>query len=328
VTAISYHDTVNDLQGLPLGGNGPFARLDWFSLLERSGARPEIALARDGEEAVALPLTRIGHHLHSLTNWYSFTWAELATSRPDRERLLAHLARHLPSRASCVVLDKVPDEDGAASRLQDAFRSAGWFVVRERSDTNHILDVGGRTFAEYLEQRPGPLRSTLKRKGRKVDVEVIDRFQSDAWQSYEDVYEESWKPDEGDRTLLRRFAEEEGKAGRLRLGLARHGATVVAAQFWTVEDRTAWIHKLAHRESARPLSAGTTLTAALFEHVIDRDEVTRIDFGTGDDGYKRDWMEQVRPRYRLTCWRPARPANWPAMAKAMLRQLVSNGAGE
>jgi CelD/BcsL family acetyltransferase involved in cellulose biosynthesis len=69
---------------------------------------------------------------------------------------------------------------------------------------------------------------------------------------------------------------------------------VVAAQFWTVDGGTAWIHKLAHLDSAKPLSAGTTLSAALFAHVIDRDRVTWVDFGTGDDPYKRDWMEQVR----------------------------------
>ena len=43
-----------------------------------------------------------------------------------------------------------------------------------------------------------------------------------------------------------------------------------------------------------------------------------IDFGTGDDPYKRDWMERVRPRYRLTCWRPANPRNWAALGKVLL----------
>jgi CelD/BcsL family acetyltransferase involved in cellulose biosynthesis len=90
-----------------------------------------------------------------------------------------------------------------------------------------------------------------------------------------------------------------------------------------VENGTAYIHKLAHLESAKPLSAGTTLTAALFEHVIDRDRVEWVDFGTGDDPYKRDWMEQVRPRYRLTCWRLAEPRNWAAIGKALLLKLVS-----
>ena len=68
------------------------------------------------------------------------------------------------------------------------------------------------------------------------------------------------------------------------------------------------------------------LSAALFEQVIDRDRVEWVDFGTGDDPYKRDWMEQVRPRWRLTCLRAGDPRNWPTLAKALARKLVSRPA--
>ena len=112
----------------------------------------------------------------------------------------------------------------------------------------------------------------------------------------------------------------------MRMGLARHEGEVVAAQMWTVDHGTAYIHKLAHLESAKPLSAGTILTAALFEHVIDRDKVAWVDFGTGDDPYKRDWMEQVRPRSRLTCLRRGAVRNWPAIGKSLLHQLVSRAS--
>ena len=64
------------------------------------------------------------------------------------------------------------------------------------------------------------------------------------------------------------------------------------------------------------------------EQGIDRDDVALVDFGTGDDGYKRDWMEEARPRYRLECWRKNDPRNWPSIGKARLRALVSrNGHG-
>lgn len=327
MTAVSYHHTVNDLQDLRFTGRGPFARPDWFARLEREVHGALIAVARDGSQALALPLAGSGGALESLTNWYAFTWGELATEGAEREALLEHVARDLARRARRVTLAKLPDEDGTATRLERAFRRAGWIVEREASDTNHVLPVSGRTFAEYLAARPGPLRTTLKRKAKKVETELLTFFKCDAWLSYEAVYAQSWKPEEGDPALLRAFAEAEGAAGRLRLGLARREGQVVAAQFWTVEDGTAYIHKLAHLDSAKPLSAGTTLSAALFEHAIDRDRVDMIDFGTGDDPYKRDWMEQVRPRYRLACRRPGDPRNWPAIGRAWLRALVSgNGA--
>ncbi|AKH41721.1 hypothetical protein FHS61_002211 [Altererythrobacter atlanticus] len=323
VTAVSYHDTVNDLQGLPFTASGPFSRPEWFALLEASGARPVIALARDGDDAVALPLMQQGSGLDILTNWYAFTWTDLATNHVRREALLGDLARSLATRASRITLSKLPDEDGTASRFERAFRKAGWTVFREICDTNHILTLAGHDYADYLAGRPGKLRTTLKRKAKKVEVEILEHFDADGWASYEYVYGHSWKPEEGDPALLRRFAQQEGAAGRIRLGLARHDGEVIAAQFWTVENGTAYIHKLAHLESAKPLSAGTTLTAALFRHVIDRDHVEKVDFGTGNDPYKADWMEETRPRYRLTCMRAGDPRNWPAIARSMLRKLVS-----
>ena len=328
MTAVSYHDTVNVLQDLAFASRGPFARAEWFALLEQAGARPLVALARDGGEALALPLVDGGAGLEILSNWYACTWSDLATAGADREALLESLARDLPGRTTCITLSKLPDEDGTATRLDRAFRRAGWLVLREACDTNHVLPVAGRTYADYLAARPGPLRTTLKRKAGKVEVAILSSFHGNAWQAYEQVYAASWKPEEGDPALLRRFAEAEGAAGRLRLGLARHDGAVVAAQFWTVEHGTAWIHKLAHLESAKPLSAGTTLSAALFEQVIDRDRVDWVDFGTGDDPYKRDWMEQVRPRWRLTCLRRGDPRNWAAIAKGVLKRALGARAGQ
>ena len=323
MAAVSYHDTVKVLQGVPFADRGPFARAEWFALLESRGAHPFVALAREGVEALALPLVRGADGLEGLSNWYAFSWSDLATAGAGRAALLEGLARDLPARASRLTLAKLPDEDGTASRLERAFRGAGWVVLREACDSNHVLPVAGRSYAEYLAARPGALRTTLKRKAKKVAVEVLTWFAGEAWAAYERVYAASWKPEEGDPALLRRFAEAEGAAGRLRLGLARHEGAVVAAQFWTVESATAWIHKLAHLDNAKPLSAGTTLSAALFEHVIDVDRVEWVDFGTGDDPYKRDWMEQVRPRWRLTCLRRADPRNWATLAKAFARKLVS-----
>ena len=322
MTAVSYHDTVNDLQGPQYWGKGPFARREWFALLEDTGHEPLLVVAHDYRDVICLPLERGQRGLEALTNWYAFTWAPQATFiasvGPFEEA-----ARDLARRTGRIDFVKVPNESGWADLLENSFRKAGWIVLREASDVNHFLSVSDRSFAQYLADRPGPLRTTLKRKAKKVEVEILTRFDDLAWQSYEAVYAESWKPEEGDPALLRRFAESEGSAGRLRLGVARHAGEVVAAQMWTVENGTAYIHKLTHLESARPLSAGTTLTAALFEHVIDRDGVEWVDFGTGDDPYKRDWMELVRPRYRLTCWRPTDPRNWPAIGKAWLRKLVS-----
>jgi hypothetical protein len=295
----------------------PFDRLAWFAgLAEHCGLTPLIAVAREGGDLAALPLQGDGDHLHALSNWYTFRYRPLAS---HSDALLGALAQDLAGKARRVTLAGLPEEDRSASRLETAFRKTGWLVRREACDSNHILPVDGRSYEQYLVSRPGKLRTTLKRKSGKVETRVLDRFDADVWRAYESIYAESWKPEEGSPSFLHAFAEAEGKAGRLRLGIALAEGAPVAAQMWTVEGGTAWIHKLAHREAARPLSPGSVLSAALFRHVIDVDQVDLVDFGTGDDPYKRDWMEIVRPRYKLDMFRPWSLKNWPILGRDLLR---------
>ncbi len=329
---VTYHDDLKEVQAdaalaALLGEDhtcAPFDRLAWWrNLAETCDMLPLIAVARDGDARAVLPLLRSGRKIIPLANWYSFRTRPLFTPGADQRALLTALARDLAGEAPHITLSPLPDEDGEMALLAECFRKAGWAVFREQCDVNHVLPVGGRSYAEYMAMRPGQLRTTLKRKSGKVAVELYTAFSADAWAAYEAVYAQSWKPSEGSPVFLRRFAEEEGAAGRLRMAIARAEGEPVAAQFWTVEGGTAFIHKLAHTEASKPLSPGTTLSAALFEQVIDRDHVTLVDFGTGDDGYKRDWMELIRPRYRLVMMRPAWPGNWPQIAKAVLRRLAA-----
>lgn len=328
--AVEYHADLKEVQSDPLlgpllgeaGARAPFDRIDWWRLLDtHCGLPPLLGVARDAGHAVVLPLRRGKGGLEALGNWYSFRVRPIVSPGADAVSLLSALARGLARRTGRITLSGLPDEDGSATLVERAFRRSGWSVFRDACDSNHHLPVAGRTYAEYLAGRPGKLRTTLKRKAGKVRVAIIDSFDAEAWAAYENIYRQSWKPEEGSPEFLRAFAEAEGAAGRLRFGMAFVGEEPVAAQFWTVEGETAFIHKLAHLETAREFSPGTVLTAALFEHVIDGDGVAEVDFGTGNDPYKRDWMEQVRPRHRLEMLR-RRPGNWPRIARLALRNLA------
>ena len=315
MSAIRYHKQVNVLQGRDSDAGSPFARAEWFALLAGPGGIDPLVVEDD---RVALPLFAVGRHAKALANWYSFTWQPVGTTQK-----LSNLAAAMRNRFCRVELSPLPDEDGRASTVATAFRNGGWIVRFEQCDVNHVLPVSDRDFAAYLAQRPGKLRTTIKRKRGKVECRIMTEFQADAWALYERIYAASWKPEEGRPEMLRAFAEQEGTAGRLRLGLAYREGVPVAAQFWTVESGTAFIHKLGQTPEANAVSAGTVLTAALFEHVIDTDKVDLVDFGTGNDPYKADWMEQVRPRYRMTAYNPRRPTNWPAIARVWAQNLAS-----
>ncbi len=329
---VEYHADLKEVQsdtGLAtlLGADSqaaPFDRLAWWQgLAAHCELKPLLAIARNGTGAAVLPLSGGDGHFRALANWYNFRFRPIVSAGADGAALLAEIAGDLTHRAHRVTLSGLPDEDGSASLIEAAFRQAGWLVSREVCDTNHVLDVNARSYDAYLAERPGKLRTTLKRKSGKVAVDVLNHFDAVVWDAYEAIYRESWKPEEGSPDFLRNFAQAEGAAGRLRLGIARVEGEAVAAQMWTVEGGTAFIHKLAHRESAKPFSPGSVLSAALFRHVIDVDRVAMVDFGTGDDPYKRDWMESIRPRYRLDMFRPLSPRNWLVFAKNGARRLAA-----
>lgn len=252
-----YHGSVNVLQEMfdcsaaAPKAQAPFDRAQWYALLADTGLTPLIVTAHDGVRQAALALTETNGLISPLRNWYNFTWRPLVPASPDGDTLLEAMARQLLERGHRVTLTPVPDEDGSATRLAEAFAKAGWRVKVTESDTYHILNVAGRPFAEYWAKRPGALRTTLKRKASKVTTHILDHFDAEVWARYEAVYAESWKPREGEPMMLRAFAEAEGQSGRLRLGLATHEGEAVAAQFWTVENGVAYIHKLAHLESHR-----------------------------------------------------------------------------
>jgi CelD/BcsL family acetyltransferase involved in cellulose biosynthesis len=333
---VTYHDDLKEVQGDAAAAAllcapqaaAPFDRLEWWQgLQDHCNILPLIAVARAGQQRAILPLMRKGRRIEALANWYTFRNTPLLSPGADRHALLTALAQDLAGQAPHIDLTRLPDEHGETKALSAAFRAAGWWVFQEACDRNHVLPVEGRSYADYLASRPGQVRTTLKRKAAKVRVQIETSFDPASWAAYEAIYAQSWKPEEGSPAFLRAFAEAEGRAGRLRLGLAFADGAPVAAQFWTVEGGTAFIHKLAHTQDSRPLSPGTTLSAALFEYVIERDKVALVDFGTGDDAYKRDWMDDVRPRYRLQLFRPGWPGNWPLIAKLWLRALAGGLSG-
>ena len=330
--AVTYHADVNEVQGDAAlarllsapAQTAPFDRLAWWhGLAAHCGVRALLAVARDGADIAVLPLAQADGGLVALANYYSFWTRPIVSPGGNFDALLGAIARDLARRGPRVTLAPLPQADGTT--LARAFRRAGWLVDLTVSDTNHYLDVEARSYAQYLATRPGALRTTLRRKAGKLASAVHRGFSPEAWAQYDAVYRASWKPQEGSPEFLRAFAEAEGAAGRLRLGIALAGDTPVAAQLWTVESGTAFIHKLAYAEVAKPLSPGTALSAAMFAHVIDIDRIATVDFGTGDDAYKRDWMEAARPRVRLTALRPENPRNWPQIARIAARRLAGRG---
>lgn len=295
-----------------------YDRLDWFRLLQSHvppAGRLAVWRARDGDKAAWLFLAVAGQKATAYAAWYSLRFNGIGES--DVMTPLAAAIR----RSGIAALELAPIED--PEPLAAAFRAAGWRVTLTEKTGNWRVATEGGDFAAYWAKRPGQLRSTVRRKAKAagLEVEIFDRFDEGAWAAYEEVYRASWKPEEGSFPFLRALAEQEGAAGTLRLGVARKHGKPLAVQLWLVENGEATIHKLAYREDAKELSPGTILGEAMFRRAIDEDRVKVIDYGTGDDAYKRDWMDERRPLWRLQAFNPGTLRGLAGTARALAGRL-------
>jgi hypothetical protein len=307
-----------------------YDRLEWLQLTQAHvlpGAPIVIATARLGEDRCWLFLRpEQRRSAVAYASWYTLAFRPAFAGDPVmHSALLVAVAAALRRRFDAVTLAPMPA--AMATLAAEAFAATGWRTNTIEATANWVAHTAGQDFAAFWARRPSRLRNTVRRKIRAADlaIEILDRFDDAAWHAYEVVYSASWKPAEGSPAFLRALAMAEGAAGTLRLGVARRNGEPVACQFWTVEGGTAIIHKLAHLESERASSPGTVLSEAMFRHVLDRDRPDLIDFGTGDDPYKADWMDERRMLHRLTCHDRSSIGGIARTARAALAQVLRRG---
>lgn len=306
-----------------------FDRIDWFRRTLRFAApegHPLFIRARTEGSDCWLFLMQQHRDAVALASWYTLAFRPVFTGEPSNEAknaLLIACARRLRRRLDTLVLAPMPADD--VHRVAKAFDRAHWIAICKSSSANWTVETTGEPFSTFWAERPGELRETVRRKQAKSGIvtSVQTGFDPAIWSAYEAIYASSWKPTEGSQGFLRDMAEAEP----VRIGIATLDGIVVAAQLWTVENGRAIIHKLAHDEQAARFSPGTILTKAMFEHVIDVDQVNVIDFGTGDDAYKADWMDTRRSLYTLRLLNPSRLRGLWLAARASARNLVERSPG-
>lgn len=304
-----------------------FDRLEWYEALHAdcfADRSLRVLHAADGvAQAWMFLVGEPGRSLSALANWYSFSWRPLFIDAPDaaiEDRLLESMARHLAQ--TCAQINLYPVARPAT--LLAAFRRAGWFAVQRPLGGRHLLHLDGRDFAAYWADRPGNLRNIVKRKAkdRRFAISIVDRLTDALWRDYEDVHARSWKAPEPGLAFLRGLAARESAAGTLRLGFARADGRPVATQLWTVENGVALIHKLSHDRAFDDGSPGTLLSHAMFARAIDVDGAATIDYGTGDNPYKADWMDRRETLHRIDCFNPRFASSWLPAARTAISALV------
>jgi len=315
-----------------------FASRAWWRTVLSFGmppaTQPCFLLARmDDRPAALLPLRQEDSNgtLSSLTTPYTCVYAPLvAPDVPvsDLVALFTGVARFCRGHA-VTRLDALPQEWPALSAFEQGARAAGLSAVRFAHFGNWHETVNGMGWSTYLAGRPGALRETIRRKLRRADQRTDGSFvvvtrppELEAGiDAFEQVYARSWKEPEPFPLFNAALMRETGAAGLLRLGLWRIGGVAVAVQFWIVEAGTATVLKLAHDEAFHSDSPGTVLTALMLRRFLDEEHVAAIDFGRGDDAYKRGWARERRQRIGVVLVNPRRPAGLAFLARHALGRI-------
>lgn len=298
--------------------NDFFYACDWFSNLaahgQTHGSQLILLLAWEAGtgSAVCMPLKQDGKGLSSLSNYYSSLYGPMAWTDSGSYSLVTSawrsLANHLRQRKPRSPQIALSPMDTAApfyKGLVEELLAARYVVDDFFCFGNWYLQVANRSFEEYAQTLPAALRNSIGRGQKRLtrqgewDIHIQRQAGEDlqaALEAFVQVYQRSWKQPEPHPHFIPQLVRMAAGFGWLRLGILTLQGQAIAAQLWLVKDGKASIFKLAYAEGFERFSAGSVLTHALMHHVIDTDRVREVDYLTGDDAYKRDWMSHRRER--------------------------------
>lgn len=262
-----------------------------------------------GRALAAMPAVAIGGKvIRGLTSPFT-TLFSLPLGRDEDARLFGKLLAG--KVGTSLRLDALDGGETATGALQEGLSAGGLAVLRFRHFANWFERI--QDFAGYWDSRGSKLKATVKRKAApllregRLDFELIDMGTGGQTgrEIYNAIYAKSWKPAEPHPRFIDALLERLGPCGIARLAVARIDGTPAAAQIWLVQGQRATIFKLAHDPAFDRQSPGTLLTHWVLHQLHDQAGVCDVDFGRGDDSYKRLWLSATRDRVGLLAANPA-----------------------
>lgn len=293
----------------------PGDELRMFFTNGESGS-PRAGLLARYQPAAAGPLAP--RTLSGLSNFYTSLYAPLLsdpTESPAAQQALNQLAAMIRAEKphwDTVDLKWLDAKSWVFEGLQRAFRSAGMLVQTYFCTGNWYTPVAGMSYQQYLETLRSSVRNIARSKNKKiersgrarVDIVTSERGLEEAMEAYGRIYAASWKVPEPYTNFIPGLVRMSAEQGWLRLGVVYIDGEPAASQLWIVSQGIASIYKIAYDKRFADLSVGSFLTSRMMEHVLEVDKVREIDYLTGDDKYKQDWMSHRRERWGILAMNP------------------------
>lgn len=314
------------------GQDSVFLSLPWFRNLERTvlglnEVVQVVGVEKRASSSVALgalvlkvnrrsnrflsPLT-----IDSLTNYYTSYFAPVfARDWKDLDAVFGMLARELYFRRPHWDVLNIRPVDLSLPGVQwlhGALTELGLRTQTYFCFGNWYLNVDGRSYHEYFKDLPSVIRKNVPyyrrrlEKTARVRTEIYMHLEQldTATRDYETIYNSSWRDSEGYPNFIRGLIRTAAEQGWLRMGVFYIDDEPAAAQLWIVHGGFASIYKICYAEKFAKFSVGSILTADMLEHVLDIDRVREVDYLTGDDSYKANWMSHRRERWGIMAFNP------------------------
>ncbi|HEY0326872.1 MAG TPA: GNAT family N-acetyltransferase, partial [Allosphingosinicella sp.] len=286
-----------------------FLRHAWFDAGSGARLRALVVQRADGSPLAALPRIKRGLGPFAIAaipgSYWPFRSFPIAADATDDE-----LASLLARRAVRFFLGPVwrmgpvLADDPTAARLRDADPLAGWTVLTRRLGTSFELD-----FARLRAEGPWPRTSSQasnRRRERKLaahgeveyrfltgrdwtgaDRDAIARIEAESWLSGIGGAADPKFHDAARRRTWERAAQDPAIADMITCSLLLVGGEPAAFAFGIEAGGVR--HDIANGYSRRfsDYGAGKLLLYKDFERAADRG-ITRVDWGSGDAGYKSE----------------------------------------
>jgi len=311
--------------------NSVFDDINWFFLLEKHVFKqPEhncyyLTVFEIDEPVLILPLFTANTNNHSslfrlnemesTSNYYSTYFSPPSLGKQqDLRPAYAALAKYIKQEIKTEKITLKPFIKGSDTyqHVVEMLSNAGFYVFPYFMHGNWLKEISTESFEKYYASLSTRLKNTIKRKDKKLikelgdyRIDIIDKNTSSLEKyisDYEAIYEKSWKQSEPHDEFIRDIIKLHASTGSLKLGMLYLNEQPLAAQIWFIKNQTAYIFKLAYDPEYKQYSVGSILSKALFLSAIDEDQIKVIDYLTGDDNYKQDWMDQRRELWGLEAY--------------------------
>jgi len=207
----------------------------------------------------------------------------------------------------CIDVDLLCVDDATSLAWVSALRDEGFLCHLELQEWNRYEDVSEIPFSKIAKK-------STKRRERKLGKELKLRFEMytspedmpKAQEAYEDIYRRTWKQADVARQFAADLICDFAKRDWVRFLVLYGDERPLAAECFFVHGNIASSFRTAYDLNYRDFSVGSIVLQRMLEHVMTIDNVLEIDFGPGDEPYKKQWLSKRRKLWRIRAYHTGR----------------------